>query len=122
MKIYINYDLEDHNRICSIQTLGYFLAKGKTEEQIDNLVAVRNKEAGFDYFRIMEVTDDMEAVMRFTLGENEYKAYRDITNVYEKLKSIEADLDSMREDCYDMSRYVEDTIKKVVELVPEEDR
>jgi len=122
MKIYISYDYEDHNRICSIQTLGYFLAKGKTGEQIDKLVADRNKEVGFDLFRTMEVSDEMEAVMRFALGENEYKAYSDITNVYEKLKSIEADLDSMREDCYDMSRYVEDTVKKVVELVPEEYR
>lgn len=122
MKIYIGYDYEDHNRICSIQTLGYWLAKGKTEEEIDKAVADRNKEAGFDYFRTMEVTDEMEAVMRFALGENEYKAYSDITAVYEKLKSVEADLDSMREDCYDMSRYVEDTMKKVVELVPEEDR
>lgn len=122
MKIYINYDYEDHNRIRGIQTLGYFLAKGKTEEQIDKLVAERNKESGFDYFRIIEVTDDMEAVIRFALGEKEYKTYANITSVYEALRNIEADLDSMREDCYDMSRYVEDTIKKVVELVPEEDR
>lgn len=122
MKIYIGYDCEDHNRIRIIQTLGYFLAKGKTEECVDKAVAERNKEAGFDYFRIMEVTDEMEAVMRFALGENEYKAYADITEVYEKLKNVEADLDSMREDCYDMSRYVEDTMKKVVKLVPEEDR
>lgn len=122
MKIYITYDTEDHNLIRSIHTLGYFLAKGKTEEQIDNLVAERNKEAGFDAFRIMEMSDDMEAVMRFALGEKEYKTYADITSVYEALRNIESDLDSMREDCYDMSRYVEDTIKKVVELVPEEDR
>ena len=122
MKIYIVYDYEDRTRIRSIQTLGYFLAKGKTEKEVDGLVAERNKEVGFDLFRIMEVTDEMEAVLRFALGENEYKSYRDITDVYEKLKSIESDLDSIREDCYDMSRYVEDSIKKVVELVPEEDR
>jgi len=70
----------------------------------------------------MEVSEEMEAAMRFALGENEYKAYRDITEVFNKLKDIKSDLDSMREDCYDMSRYVEDTIKEVVELVPEEDR
>lgn len=122
MKIYITYDTEDHNLIRFIHTLGYFLAKGKTEEQIDNLVAERNKEAGFDAFRIMEMSDDMEAVMRFALGEKEYKTYADITSVYEALRNIESDLDAMCEDCYDMSRYVEDTIKKVVELVPEEDR
>lgn len=122
MKIYISYDYEDHNRIRCIQTLGYFLAKGKTEEQIDNIIAERNKEAGFELFRIMEVTDDMEAVLRFALGENEYKRYADITSVYESLRNIGSDLDSMRDDCYDMSRYVKDMIKKVVELVPEEDR
>lgn len=122
MKIYIGYDFEDHNRISSIQTLGHLLAKGKTEEQIDKLVSERNKEVGFDMFRIMEVSDEMEAVMRFALGEKEYKTYANITSVYEALRNIESDLDSMRDDCYDMSRYVEDTIKKVVELVPEEDR
>lgn len=122
MKIYIGYDNKDRNRINSIRTLDYYLAKGKTEEQIDSLVAQRNKEAGFDYFRIMEVTGEMEAVMRFVLGAKEYKSYADITAVYEKLKIVGADLSSMREDCYDMSRYVEDIMKKVVELVPEEDK
>lgn len=122
MKIYITYNYEDHNRIQCIQTLGYFLAKGKTEEQIDELVAKRNKEVGFECFRIMEVTDEMEAVMRFTLGENEYKNYRDITDVYNKLKNIEDDLDSMSSDIYDMSCCVENTIKEIVKLVPEDDR
>ena len=70
----------------------------------------------------MEVSDEMEAVLRFALGENEYKAYSDITDVYNKLREAVDDLDSMREDCFHMSEYLESTVKKVRELVPEEDR
>ena len=122
MKIYINYDYEDHDRIRGIQTLGYWLAKNKTEQQIDEAVAKRNEEVGWPIFRIMEVSDEMEAVLRFALGENEYKAYSDITDVYNKLREAVDDLDSMREDCYHMSEYLESTVNKVRELVPEEDR
>lgn len=122
MKIYINYDYEEHDRICSIQTLGYWLAKGKSEQQLDETVAKRNAEAGWQMFRTMEISDDMEAVLRFALGENEYKSYADITDVYNKLREVETDLDSMREDCFHMSEWVENTVKKVRELVPEEDR
>lgn len=122
MKIYINYDYEEHDRIRSIQTLGYWTAKGKTEQQLDEAVAKRNAEVGWQMYRTMEVSDDMEAVLRFALGENEYKSYADITDVYNKLREVETDLDSMREDCFHMSEWVESTIKDVRKLVPEEDR
>ena len=122
MKIYINYDYEDHDRIRGIQTLGYWLAKGKTEQQVDEAVSKSNAEAGWQKYRAMEVNDDMEAVLRFALGENEYKSHADITDVYNKLREVENDLDSMREDCFHMSEWVENTMKQVRELVPEEDR
>lgn len=122
MKIYINYDYEEHDRIRSIQTLEYWTAKGKTEQQLDEAVAKRNAEVGWQMYRTMEVSDDMKSVLRFALGENEYKSYADITAVYNKLREVETDLDSMREDCFHMSEWVESTIKEVRELVPEEDR
>lgn len=122
MKIYVLYDQEDHNKIRGIQTLGYWLARNKTEQQTDEAVAKRNEEAGWPMFRTMEVSDEMEAVLRFALGENEYKVYSDITDIYNQLREAVNDLDSMREDCFHMSEYLESTVKKVRELVPEEDR
>ena len=122
MKIYINYDYEVHDRIRSIQTLGYWLAKGKTEQQIDEAVAKRNEEVGWQMFRTMAISDDMEAILRFALGENEYKSYSDITDIYNKLREVETDLNSMREDCFHMCEWVESSVKQIRELVPEEDR
>lgn len=122
MKIYVNYDCDDHNRIRGVQTLSYYLDKGKTEADIDKAVEERNKECGWELFRTFEVSDEMEAVFRFMLGEKEYKRLADITALYEKLKDIKDDVDSMRDDTYQMSEYLESTIKNVEKLVPEEDR
>lgn len=122
MKIYVNYDCDDHNRIRGVQTLSYYLDKGKTEADIDKGVEERNKEYGWELFRTFEVSDEMEAVFRFMLGEKEYKRLADITALYEKLKDIKDDVDSMRDDTYQMSEYLESTIKNVEKLVPEEDR
>lgn len=122
MRIYVNYDCDDHNRIRGVQTLSYYLDKGKTEADIDKVVEERNKECGWELFRTFEVSDEMEAVFRFMLGEKEYKRLADITALYEKLKDIKDDVDSMRDETYQMREYLESTIKNVEKLVPEEDR
>ena len=122
MKIYISYDYDEHTRIRSVQTLDYWLAKNKTEQDIDAAVVKRNAEEGWQMFRSLEVSDEIAAVLRFALGENGYKYYSDITDVYNKLREIENDLDSMRDDCFHMSEVVESTVKQVRELVPEDER
>lgn len=50
------------------------------------------------------------------------KHYRDLTDVYNELREIEGDLDFMKTDYYNMSEYVENTIKKLKKLIPEEDQ
>ena len=122
MKIIINYDCEDHNIIRGVRTLDYWLAKNKTEQQIDEAIAKRNAEVGWELYKTMEVTDEMANIFRFMLGENEYKTYADITDVYDKLRNIQDDLDSMRDDVFHMSEWVDSAAKKVEALVPEEDK
>jgi hypothetical protein len=122
MKIYVQYDSYDPSRIRAIQTLGYWQSKGKTEQELDALVEKRNKEEGTERFKTITVSPELEHAFRFALGENEYKSYSDITDIYHKLMDIDADLDSMKDDCFHMSEWVESTIKKVEGLVPEEDR
>lgn len=99
--------------------------KGITQERrrrSDAALAESNKEAGCERFRSLEVSDKLAAVLRFALGENEYKSYADITDVYNRLKDIKEDLDSMRDDCFHMSEWMNDTLGKVKKLVPEEDQ
>ena len=122
MKIYVIYNNDDHEKIESIQSLDYYLSLEKTEELVDAVMNKRNKEAGWECLRKMEVTGELEPIMSFLLGAEGYKRYKDITAVYEKLRKIEADLDSMREDCFDMSSHLESTLKQVEKLVPEDER
>ena len=122
MKIYVNYDLDDHTIIRGVQTLSYFIKKGKTEAEIDSLVKKRNEEAGWEVFHVFEVDDELEKVVRFLLGEQEYKRYADITYVYDKLRDIKDDVDSMRDDTFHMSEYLDTVIDDVRKLVPEDDR
>ena len=121
-KIYVNYDVDERNRIRGIQTLSSLMKKGKTEAEIDALVKERNEECGWEIFRTFEFDDELENVFRFLLGENEYKRYADITYVYDKLKDIKDDIDSMSNDIFHMNEYLESTIRDVEKLVPEEDR
>ena len=121
MKIYVNYDPDNHTIIRGIQTLSYFIKKGKTEDEIDSLVKKRNEEAGWEIFRIFKVDDELEKVVRFLLGEQEYKRYADITYVYDKLKDIKDDVDSMRDDTFHMSEYLDTVIDDVRKIIPEDD-
>ena len=122
MKIYVNYDLDDHTIIRGVQTLSYFIKKSKkTEAEIDSLVKKRNEEAGWEVFRVFEVDDELEKVVRFLLGEQEYKRYADITYVYDKLRDIKDDVDSMRDDTFHMSEYLDTVIDDVRKIIPEDD-
>lgn len=122
MKIYISYTNADHGRIHRIESLDYWVARGMTEEQVDRAVAEQGKKAGWDCFRIMEVTGEMENVLRFLLGENEYKAQSNITNVYNTLRELQDDLESMHSDIFDTCEEVKSSVAKVKALVPVEYR
>ena len=122
MKIYITYDYEDHNRIRSIKTLEYFISRGNTEEEIDAKVKSANEKDGFETFKKLEVSDEIASVLRFALGEDEYKTYAEITDVYDRLNDIKCDLDSMQSDCFHMCEYVESAMNEVKDLVPEDER
>ena len=122
MKIYVNYDCDDHKRISGVHTLKHYLDHGKTEEEIDAAVLEKNKKIGWEIFRSFELDDALEDVFRFMLGEKEYKHYSDITDIYSKLKDIKDDIESIRDDTFHMSEFLEDTIKDVEKLVPEEDK
>lgn len=122
MKIYVNYDCDDHNRVSGVRTLKYYLDHGKTEEEIDAVMLDRNKECGWKIFRSFDISDELCEVFQFMLGEKEYKHYADITDVYSKLKDIKDDIESIRDDTFHMSEFLEDTIKDVEKLVPEEDK
>ena len=121
MKIHVQYNYDKHDEIGSVHTLSYYLNKGKTEEWLLNAIAERNKEVGWEMHKYIEVPAEIENLFRFMLGENEYKWYHDVEHVYQKLKDAEHDLDSMRDDCFHMSEYIEGVIKEVKELIPEDE-
>lgn len=121
MKIHVTYNSDNREEISSVHTLSFYLAKGKTEEWFLNAIAERNKEVGWEMHKYIEIPAEVENLFRFVLGENEYKRYHNIEDVYDMLKDVEHDLDSMREDCFHMSEYVERAIKDVEKLLPEED-
>lgn len=122
MKICISYSSADHDRILRIESLDYWVARGKTEEQVDRAVAERVKKDGWDCFRIMEVTGEMEDVLRFLLGEDEYKAHSNITDVYDELCELRDNLESVQSGIFDMCEEVKSSVDKVKALVPVEYR
>ena len=122
MKLYITYDREERTQIRYVQTLDYFVEKGRTEEEIDALVVKNNEELGWENIHSVEIDNNLNPLFNFLIGEKGYKSYRNITTVYNKLCDIQNDLESMRDDTFHMSEFLEETIKEVKELVPPEDR
>ena len=122
MKIYVNYDYDNHEMIRGVQTLDYYLGKGKTEEEINAALVSSNKADGFERFRCFELPDELVPVFRFSLGEKEYKHYSDITDLYNVLRDLNDNIESIQTDCYDACNAIEASIKRVENLVPEEDR
>ena len=122
MKLYITYDREERTVIRYVQTLDYFIEQGKTEEEIDALVTKHNEEMGLENIHPVEIDKGLNPLIEFLIGEKGYKSYRKITSVYNKLREIQDDLESMRTDTFEMSEWVESALKEVKELVPPEDR
>ena len=122
MKLYITYDREERSVIRYVQTLDYFIEQGKTEEEIDALVAKHNEEMGWENIHPVEIDKGLNPLFEFLIGEKGYKSYRKITSVYNKLREIQDELESMRTDTFEMSEWVESALKEVKELVPPEDR
>ena len=123
MKIIIYYDSD--NKINFVATISYFSKSktfaGKSVNEIETMFNEKNKKLGWKAYSIIDVSDEIGHAVQFLLGENDYKYYRTITEVYDVLNNIRDDLDSMQDDCFHMCEFVEDGIKKVKNLVPEED-
>ena len=116
MKIIICYTNQDHNMILSIQSFETYLKKGKSVKDIENAIISSNKEAGWEKFRLLETTGDMEPVMRFCLGEDEYKRYYDISSLFEKLCEVENQLDDFGYDFSNLSYEMQSAREKIKEL------
>ena len=98
MKYFITYDYEERKRIRSIQSLTFYLRKGKTEEQCIDALTKKNQKDGWEHFRMIEVNEDVEAAINFLLGDYGYKYYKDITDLCDKLNDIEGDLINLEND------------------------
>lgn len=122
MKIYVNYDENNHDRIRCVQTMKFYTDKGKTQKEIDDALEKTNAEAGYEKFKCFDVPEDMVNIFRFALGEGEYKAYKDMTNLYDVLRDINNNLEDIQLDCYDACNSIEKRLKEVVELIPEDER
>ena len=116
MKIYIAYDNENHNIICAIYSLTYYIRKGKNEEQCVAAAEQRNKEAGWERFRFIEVPEQMEEVIDFLLGENQYKFYNDITAVKDELMDITGSMEEVNAELSDISSKMENIWSKLEKL------
>ena len=122
MKIYITYSQTDPDRIISVQSLDYWKQRGKTEEEIDAAIDKNNQQGDRPHYDKLEVKGQEALVMRFLLGDGQYQTHRNITNVYNAIRELNDTLESMRQDCFEACESVEEQMKKLAELVPEEDR
>ena len=102
--------------ILSIQSFETYLKKGKSVKDIENAIISSNKEAGWEKFRLLETTGDMEPVMRFCLGEDEYKRYYDISSLFVKLREVENQLDDFGSDFSNLSYEMQSAREKIKEL------
>ncbi len=122
MKIYVNYDENNHDRIRGVQTVKYYIDKGKTQKEIDVALEEANAKAGYKKFKCFDVSEDMVNIFRFALGEGEYKTYKDMTYLYDMLRDINDNLEGIQRDCCDVCDSLENSLNKVMELIPEGER
>ena len=122
MTIYITYSAKEPDRIISVQSLDYWKQRGKTEEEIDAAIDKNNQQGDRPHYDKLEVKGQEALVMRFLLGDGQYQTHRNITNVYNAIRELNDTLESMRQDCFEACESVEEQMKKLAELVPEEDR
>lgn len=111
MKIYITYDSQ--SRIKTITSLTFYIRKGKSEEECEAAIQQRNKEAGWKRFSMIEVPEQMEEIIDFLLGENQYKFYNDITDVSDELSDITGNMIEVHAGLKNVSQCLEDIRNKL---------
>ena len=122
MRIIIHYSKRLDGKIASIMTFGHFMKDGKTEQEIEDAIIRNNEEVGFEMFAIKTVSPELEDIFKFFLGEDEYKTQYNISQLYNKMCEVKDELEEIESDCFHACENLESQIKKISELVPDEDK
>ena len=93
--------------VTHVYSVEHYLDKGKTMEQIEDAVLESNTKNTNWVHQIINVPENMEEAMKFLLGEDKYVATATIRQLKDKVQNCIDDLEDMKSDLFDMSRYFE---------------
>lgn len=98
MKIYA-YFLEDE-RLYSVKSCE---DSKFTDQEIVERVKDMNEKAGREAYKLYDVPEEMEEVIRFLLGEKKYKRYADIDDLDNSINELDNSVKNSYETLYDLA-------------------
>lgn len=96
-------------RVTSVRTN---FPKGMTDEDIRNLLEAYNKEHKKDDIvcHLLDLDPIMSEVVKFFLGENEYKIQYEMSDIYENLEEAIRSISNLRNDLDNIKDDVDNTM------------
>ena len=102
--------------VCRVGSLNQLMKankKLKTEDEVFSAIENSNKECGYECYSVIEVTDDVEEVISFLIGEKGYKTTYDIEDMCDRLDGVS---DAVEDVSYDL-KDIEDAVNTIKSLV-----
>jgi len=104
-------------KISHVQTRDFY-AKLTDDEIRKKAADMSNDRCRFD---IVDVTDELAELFRFTLGEKEYESLPTLRSLGEQIESVSSQLKEMSRELDDMVDETESVVSKFNELMEKED-
>ena len=115
MKIIVNTTKE--GEVSDVRNFTYYQDKfRKTDQEIIDATKKSNEQADYERFKIIDVPDNLLEVIKFLLGDDQYKTTHKLDEIYHCLEDIETTISRMQGDLYDTCNWIEDTAKKIKEV------
>lgn len=117
MKLAICYKKD--GTINYVKSFDSYASKGLSEEVLLTKIKETNETAGYEAWKSIEVTGDVEEVMLLLLGEKQYKRSKDIEDILDSLEDVNDTISNVARDIFDASEAAEAS-KKLVEKLKED--
>jgi len=102
MKIY-TYTTEEGE----LRSIRFFDKSLVTDEEIADKVKSANEKAGREAYKLFDVSENMEEIILFLLGEKHYKRYADIDDLEETMETLDNNIYGLSCDISDIADQME---------------
>ena len=91
---------------------------GKTKEELYAAMNLQNSKHPYKVFDIFEVPSELSECLNFLMGEEGYRSYADMENLYWAVKSLKDEQKTIEESFSQLTESINECVSDVKQLMP----